>query len=130
MLPDLVKDAHKKGVTILDCSTCPRELDEYVRREMHCGFLARAVWVGPKPRHIPPMVGGASYDTYGADVCPGWLVRQPLIEDISKAHRASEKGELATFFPDPPNVIVEGVLELGRAFDAFLDRKTPREGQA
>ena len=40
--------------------------------------------------------------------CPGWLQEQALVQEIAEAFDAYAKGELATVFPNPANIVVEG----------------------
>lgn len=43
-------------------------------------------------------------------VCPGWLQRQPAVVEVAQAWRAFDKGCLGDVFPDPPAVLIEGLL--------------------
>jgi len=60
------------------------------------------------------------------DVCPGWAVCQPLVGDVAMAHAAFTAGELATCFPNPSNVLIEGVLEMQRSYDDYSRQLTAR----
>lgn len=65
---------------------------------------------------IPPRVGP---DVYDVEICPGWLVRQPAVEDGSWACSALEKGALELFDPDGLNVVWEMALIAQRAMNLY-----------
>jgi hypothetical protein len=108
----------------------PRSLED--RRYMHCGWLKEREWLDAPPRDPrgrlrPPRVIGAGLDEpgvdWGADVCPGWAVRQPLIIECCQAHKAFDKGAMDAFFPDVAHCVAEGVMELSRTFDEYSRQK-------
>jgi len=103
---------------------------------MHCGYLADSEWQNARPGDgnatVPQFVGatgerpGAPWQSYDPEtnerwpnVCPGWVVRQPLIVDICRAHQAFDKGALEALEPDIANTVAEGVQELARAFAEY-----------
>lgn len=105
----------------------PSMANERQRREMHCGWLEEEDWIFPivLPHRV---VGGRqsmgiSGVEYTEDICPGWTVRQPLVEEIAQAYVAFEKGGLASMFPDVADCVAEGVLELSRSFAEFEQRR-------
>lgn len=93
---------------------------------MHCGYLDRSEWTGEDP------AGHFGDEPYNLDVCPGWIVRQPAVEELTQAYVALEKGELDTVFPDPGNVVVEGALVCAQAmnrFQAYKHRERMRKAR-
>ena len=92
------------------------------KREWHCGWIPRTEWV--EPCALPPTLGNAhgsvSLVVEGLpQVCPGYLARLPAVVEASKGHAAMRHGELSTVFPDLPNAVVEGALEVESSFSAF-----------
>lgn len=102
--------------------------DERTRREMHCGWLEEEEWLFPLKLPYGRVIGGSvrlgvSGVEYDGDVCPGWVVRQPLVEEIAQAYVAFEKGNLDSIFPDVADCVAEGVLEMSRSFAEFEQRR-------
>jgi len=58
-------------------------------------------------------------DAYEVDVCPGWLVRQPAVQDGAEAYSALEKGALDRYDPDGLNVIWEMAVIAQRSFNLY-----------
>jgi hypothetical protein len=103
-------EADEFGQRPFDCKNCPPlSVLGSPRRMWHCGWEDPREW-DPGPAQIPPYAKDA-------DVCPGWLVRQQLPREIAQAYHAYEHGELRTLFPDPANVLIEGLQKLGVALD-------------
>lgn len=116
--------------------TGPRSEED--RRYLHCGWMSRRDWLTAPPGlnrpRVPATVSGVgdganvilkwaelNKDTGESfpDVCPGWAVRQPLINEICKAHASFAAGAFGACYPNPSNVLVEGVLEMKRSFDEY-----------
>lgn len=94
-----------------ECSTCEPLLDLRTKRGLHCGRIDRRTWI--EPVELPPIAGVAQLDE-----CPGSLVRRPLVCEIAGAFAAYDKGALGAFYggeENIPNIVIEGVLALGRA---------------
>lgn len=104
------------------------------RERMHCGFIDASNWrepmiLQPHPNRILPtnrICKRSEFEgvEWTEDVCPGWAVRQPLIAEIAQAYQAYDKGELSTMFPDPSNVLTEGVLEMQNAVATYEQVRT------
>lgn len=56
---------------------------------------------------------------FNADVCPGWLVRQPLVEDATKAYQALKSGIFNEYCTGQENALLEAAMILGQAFNAW-----------
>lgn len=82
---------------------------------MHCGFLPRSRWA-PGRKGLPRALGP---DPYTAEVCPGWLVRQPAVVEAAKLWEANEAGMLERMNPDNLHVVNEAVIRLRRAFGLY-----------
>lgn len=91
---------------------------------MHCGYLPRSSWPPGKLRVI------CGPEPYTADVCPGWLVRQPAVGEANAALAAKEAG--VTFNPLDLRPINQAVVALKRAVTMreaeLLRPETPRPG--
>lgn len=86
--------------------------------------MPREKWVGDEPEVPPVFVDG---ERVKYDHCPGWLVRQPLITEISQAWRVFETGNFDSWYPHPSNILCEGVLELDRAIHGHEAEEMRRE---
>lgn len=93
-------------------------MDPVIRRSWHCGYLERGEW--SEPYEGPTHLAGEPFEL---EVCPGWLVRQDPVIEASQAAAAFDKGELATFFPDPPNGLVDAALAAAQSFNAYQSAK-------
>lgn len=69
-----------------------------------------------EPCELPRKIGSTKYEL---NVCPGWLVRQPAVIEAAQAYAAFDKGEMSTFFPEPSNALLEGVLVASQSFNAY-----------
>ncbi len=86
---------------------------------MHCGYLPRKSWPAGE-NDLPPSLGPFPY---AADVCPGWLVRQPEVAEGARAWQARESHALPVFDPLGLNVVWEMTEIAGQAFKAFEAEK-------
>lgn len=91
----------------LDCVPCQKGNGPQVRAAMHCGYVPRATWPPGKLRVI------CGPEPYAADVCPGWLVRQPIVGEATAAHAAADAG--VTCNPLDLRPINQAVVILKRA---------------
>lgn len=120
-LPWTLPDPQKRRPGNWDCDSCRQGpgahggRSEGVRAFMHCGYMDRSQWPAGES-DVPPFFGPFEYT---ADVCPGWLVRQPDVVEGARAWRAYEKGALQVYDPQGLNVIWECVEVADRAFSAF-----------
>ncbi len=94
--------------------------DDAQRLTWHCGWMDREDWA-PWPeekanRPIPPRWGSTEYEL---DVCPGYVVRLPLVAECAQAWRAYDKGQLEEYAPDAEHAVWEGVLVLANSIDAY-----------
>lgn len=101
------------------------------RERMHCGFLDAREWREPmilqphpgRVLHTNMVCAKPDGDFEGVewteDVCPGWAVRQAQVVEIAQAYQAYDKGELQSAFPEPSNVLIEGVLEMQNAIATY-----------
>lgn len=139
VLPHLTPNGKDKGPPLYDCDSCqhgwkgegavmPPERDYAQRREMHCGLIPDEEWIYPirlPSRQVGQrfrdgfLLPGPSPVEWTEDICPGWAVRQPLIEEIAQASVAFEKGSLAAMFPDLADCVAEGVLIAWQARQEF-----------
>lgn len=91
-----------------------------MRAEKLCG------WVDPSTWHRS-IYEGSPFDIDGAPylptICPGWLMRQPLIVEVAAAWRCFEKGNFGDFYPDASHVLCDGVLMLDAAIAAHQKRE-------
>lgn len=85
------------------------------RAAWHCGYMDRDEWTGAKP-DVPPVF------KWDQDVCPGYLIDQPLIGEIVVAHRSFDKGNWDSFYPNAPNVLCEGVEWFSSCIDSHQAR--------
>lgn len=100
-----------------DCDTCFHNLGAPTRSMMHCGLMPRDQWTPEMDREaVPAYFGGQPYN---ANICPGWLVRQPAVIEASQAYSAYEKGALAIYDPDGMNVVLEAAMALDRSLNLF-----------
>lgn len=107
-----------------DCETCANgcddgkrdrraPLDMATRRAWHCGWLPREEWAGIAYGGMAK-IGDA--DLTELAICPGWLVRQPRITEIARAHWALEKGALKAYCPTKDKALLDGVAVLAQAW--------------
>lgn len=73
---------------------------------------------------LPPKLGP---NDYTLDVCPGYIARLPMVNEVASAWKAFEKGNWESFYPDAPNYLCEGVLILDNA--VIVHRNWVREQQ-
>lgn len=86
-------------------------MPEDMRRAMQCGYMPDSQWTQPSVLgHFD--IAGEQYDP---PICPGWMVRQEAVLEVSDAWNALERGGLSAMFPDPGNSLIEGVQILDRA---------------
>lgn len=95
--------------------------DEETKRRVHCGYVDGESWIGEKP-DLPDFVGDITnrrkrIDIKSIPVCPGWLVRQPIVIEASKAHLAMEKSCLAEMFPDGEAIVYDAAMILMSAYN-------------
>lgn len=95
-----------------------------MRAEQRCGWLPASTW--PEVPSLPKYLidGEPKYPP----VCPGWLERQPLVVDVAHAWASFEKGCLGDVFPDPPNVLVEGLFLMSAAVNRSEAERNARRG--
>lgn len=84
-------------------------MPEEMRRAMLCGWIPGEQWTASALGMFD--VG----EPYEPPICPGWMMRQPLVREASEAWKAFDKGQLGEVFPDAPNVLVEGVFVMDGA---------------
>lgn len=122
-LPWAQRDPDARTPPRWDCPSCMGSGDgsrsEGVRAFMHCGYMDRTTWPAGD-NDLPPSLGPFPYT---ADVCPGWLVRQPEVGEGARAYRAREKNALHIFDPLGLNVIWEMTEAADLAFSAFEGEK-------
>lgn len=126
-LPGAQPDPVRGTPGAYDCPTCihgqPPVLapkSRRVRLGMHCGFLPREEW-RPGRDGLPVMMGG---EPYTEDACPGWLVRQPEVNDAAEAFEALEAGILQRFDPRGSRVVTLAALLMRRVMN-----RRPRPGE-
>lgn len=78
---------------------------------MHCGWVSEDEWTAPGP---PKVIDGLET---GCNVCPGYLMAQPIVGEVVSAWRPFERGCLEDYWPDAPGVIWEGATALSAAVD-------------
>jgi len=107
------------GRAPFDCGSCMDPgadvgyVEERVRASWHCGWMPKEDWA-PGKADLPEAFGNTPYD---CDVCPGWLVRQPIVTEIMQAHALAK---LHLFNGDEAaEVVVEGVGEASRSIEAY-----------
>jgi hypothetical protein len=86
-----------------------------IRAAWHCGWMEKSEWTGKSPC-VPSMFGD---EPYKEDVCPGYLMAQPLVGEIVVAHRAFEKGNWSSMYPNASNALCEGVEWFSACIDAY-----------
>ena len=80
-----------------------------MRAEWHCGWMPESDWFGTKPAdHWPPLPRLEEIE-YRENVCPGYAVRVPAVLEASEAAAFFEKGNLASWAPDPSHALLEAV---------------------
>lgn len=114
-LPWTMPEPERRSPGRFHCPTCEKGTPAAVRAGMHCGFMPREKWA-PGRAALPPAFGGQPYE---ADVCPGWLVRQPAVIDGATAYTALEAGTLERFDPDNLRVVNQAALVAQRAFNLY-----------
>ncbi len=84
---------------------------------MRCGFL-------DEDKRTESMLGVFDIgEPYEPDICPGWLLRQPLILETAQAWRTFDKGNFGDFYPGASNVLCEAVLILDQSIAEHERRK-------
>jgi hypothetical protein len=63
---------------------------------------------------LPPSFGP---NAYSVDVCPGYLVRLPVVQECVQAYVALQAGALQVGFPRIAQEIWDGVMALRSAFE-------------
>ena len=100
-----------------------------VKRVYHCGWIDRATW---RECQLPPSIGIPDYVVQVKEhgVCPGWLVRQPVIVDCCAAYAAFQKGQLESVFPHAEAYLVEGAMLLSSIMNQYENArlKSPPKG--
>jgi hypothetical protein len=84
---------------------------------MHCGFMDRSEWE-PGMKGVPPLGPGPH-----ADVCPGWLVRLPMVEDGARAYAARRDGILHLYDPDGLAIVYELAEIAARSFAIYENER-------
>jgi hypothetical protein len=100
------------------CPTCVEHTDEATRASMHCGWMPREQWA-PGMDGVPPL----GPDKYEVDVCPGWLVRQPMVMEGAKAGQAREEGILQLFDPEGLALVWDMAEIFKRAMNLYQARR-------
>lgn len=107
---------------------CGADLEQ--RRRMHCGWMPKEDWLGEKAELSDLM--GCSEQLSLLPVCPGWLVRQPAVEEAKMAGFALEKGALRETFPSLEHAIVDAAficVGSWKAYEAFkMDQMKRNQG--
>lgn len=105
-------DAEAGSVGKYHCQSCIRKTALRVREAMWCGFLPREQWA-PARQRLPVLLGP---ERYTADVCPGWLVRQPAVAEGVEAYDALEAGILERWDPRGLRVVTMAAMRARRSF--------------
>ena len=67
---------------------------------------------------------GHEVDLHAVGICPGWLTRQPAVQECVQASVALKHGELSTFFPGQQAALLEGALLSEQAFNLYELHRT------
>jgi len=117
-----VKEGDPGGGEFLDCGTCRASVA--VRRHWHCGYTDRKDWVGSGFPYPPEW--GRQLD----DTCPGYLIRQPKVEEGFRAHLWFEKGLIQERYEGQElTPIVMDAVEVAHAAIAQLEAHAVSEAK-
>ena len=99
--------------TILRCADCRLSPDQ--RAAQSCGRM-------PARLHTGPWRGPPGWPA--TEVCPGYLIGLPVVEEVARAHAWWTRGQLAQWLhgADPPPVLIDAldILEGARnALEAY-----------
>lgn len=109
----------KYGVLPFDCDACrnpdrvPHYRNRETRRSWHCGYMEPEEWTEcriPASLGTRPIVFNDESGKKLADreiICPGWLVRQPEVEEAARACSARKDGVLDLYFPNQEHAVLE-----------------------
>lgn len=123
LVPWLQASYSNKHKPPFDCEAfedgCGR--DEETKRRVHCGYVDHDSWIGDKP-DLPEFVGDIAnkrkrVDIKHLSICPGWLVRQPVVFESARAHLAMEKSCLGQMFPDGEAIVYDAAMILMSAYN-------------
>lgn len=81
--------------------------DHATKCGMHCGWIDRSEWT--EEMQIGEL-WGCPVRLADVGICPGWLARQPAVEEAKLATYAFEKGSLAEVFPRQENTVVDAAI--------------------
>lgn len=98
-----------------NCKACLETTDEGTRAALHCGWMEEDKWA-KGPAEIPKKFGSYEYDL---DVCPGRIVRTDAVTEGTLAYGASQNGQLAVYFPEQENAVLEAATTVQAAFNEF-----------
>lgn len=92
---------------------------------MHCGWMDQREWAEPWD-FVNRATGKATMERDGyvvditeANICPGWLRVQPAVQQGALATRASDKGQILTFFPGNQYIVNEAAIAGSCALDEY-----------
>lgn len=112
-LPLTLPDPDRGSPGKWHCPTCEPGTGRATRAKMHCGFIPKKEW--PAGRGTIPLAIGDQ--PYAHDTCPGWVARQPEVEEAAQAYDALEAGILDRFDPLGLHVVTEAAQLARRSFN-------------
>ena len=102
-------------------------MSEEIRRVWHCGYMDESEWIGEKPADGSMVFGD---EKYNENICPGYLVNQPLVWEIVAAWRDYDSGNWQGMQPNASAVLEEGVRHFASCVDshrAYVIRQRDEE---
>lgn len=110
---------------MFDCGACQDPQSsmyqpDVMKRAWHCGWMDESEWMAGRPE-VPTHFGDEKYEE---NVCPGWLIAQPLVQEIAMAHRSFEKGNWDAMYPQAANALCEGVECFSSIVDGYQAYRT------
>jgi hypothetical protein len=112
-LPSTLPDPERHTQGQWHCDTCEPSQPPAKRLAWRCGYLPREQWPASRDG-LPKTICGVPYT---ADVCPGWLVRRPIVTEASEAFQASESGLLSRWDPHELRVVTLAVMAAKRGMN-------------
>jgi hypothetical protein len=92
----------------------------------HCGYIDESEW---SEKQLPNGIGDPRniVSLKDVDVCPGYLVRHPAVQQAQEAGAALEKRSLDIYYPELENVILESAMlyaSVWSAYESYIMRKS------
>jgi hypothetical protein len=123
VLPWLLPDPDSpSGNGIFNCPTCIEHTGPATRAGMHCGYMPRTEWTADRDG-LPTQIGP---DKYEVNICPGWLVRQPAVQDGARAWTAWSKSALPSFDPRGLAIVYDCVEIFDRSMNLMQAERQRR----